>query len=33
MDKFSLDEEMKIEVKATFIAKGSDLPVSGDGTC
>jgi hypothetical protein len=31
MDKFSLDEKMKIEIKATFIVKGSDLPVCGDG--
>src|SRR5690349_21349755 len=31
MDKFSLDEEMVIELRITFIAKGSDLPVYGEG--
>ena len=30
MNKFSLDKEMEIEVKATFIAKGKDAPVTGD---
>ena len=30
MSKFSLDKEMNIEVKATFIAKGKDAPVTGD---
>ena len=30
MSKFSLDKEMNIEVKATFIAKGNDAPVSGE---
>ncbi len=30
MSKFSLDKEMAVEVKATFIAKGKDAPVTGD---
>ena len=30
MDKFSLDEEMVIEIRVTFIAKGSDRPLFGD---
>ena len=30
MSKFSLDKEMNIEVKATFIAKGSAAPLTGD---
>ena len=30
MSKFSLDKEMSLEVKATFIAKGKDGPVTGD---
>ena len=30
MSKFSLDKEMSIAVKATFIAKGSDTPVTGE---
>ena len=30
MSKFSLDKEMNIEVKATFIAKGEDKPLTGD---
>ena len=29
MSKFSLDKDMNIEVKATFIAKGKDAPVTG----
>lgn len=29
MSKFSLDKEMNIEVKATFIAKGENAPVTG----
>lgn len=31
MTKFSLDPEMDIEVKASFIGKGSDSPVTGSG--
>ncbi|MBK8611129.1 MAG: hypothetical protein IPL84_14600 [Chitinophagaceae bacterium] len=31
MSKFSLDTEMDIEVKASFISKGSDAPVTGAG--
>lgn len=30
MSKFSLNKEMNIEVKATFIAKGTDAPLTGD---
>ncbi|MEO6549512.1 MAG: hypothetical protein ABIN94_16030 [Ferruginibacter sp.] len=30
MSELSLDKEMNIEVKVTFIAKGNDTPVSGD---
>ncbi|MCW3089829.1 MAG: hypothetical protein JWP81_898 [Ferruginibacter sp.] len=30
MSKLSLDKEMNIEVKVTFIAKGNDAPLSGD---
>ncbi len=30
MSKFSLDKEMNIEVKATFIAKGENTPVTGN---
>ena len=30
MSKFSLDKEMNIEVKVTFIAKGNDAPVEGN---
>src|SRR5665647_1428695 len=30
MSRLSLDKEMNIEVKATFIAKGKDVPVTGD---
>ena len=30
MSKFSLNSEMAIEVKARFIAKGHDLPVTGE---
>jgi hypothetical protein len=30
MSKLSLDKEMNIEVKATFIAKGDNIPVTGD---
>lgn len=31
MSSFSLDAEMDIEVKAGFISKGSDAPVTGAG--
>ena len=31
MSSFSLDAEMDIEVKAAFISKGSDAPVTGQG--
>ena len=31
MSKFSLDKEMSFEVKVTFISKGNDAPVSGEG--
>ncbi len=30
MSKFSLDKEMNIEVKATFISKGENMPVTGE---
>ena len=30
MSKFSLDKEMNIEVKATFILKGENTPVTGN---
>ena len=30
MSKFSLDKDMNIEVKAAFIARGKDAPVTGD---
>ena len=30
MSKFSLDKKMNIEVKATFIAKGKNTPVTGE---
>ncbi len=31
MSKFSLDNEMNIEVKASFISKGENKPVTGAG--
>ena len=31
MNNFSLDADISIEVKASFIAKGSDAPLTGDG--
>ena len=31
MSNFSLDADMNIEVKASFISKGSDAPVTGAG--
>lgn len=31
MSKFSLNEEMDIELKASFIKKGSDKPLTGSG--
>jgi len=31
MSKFSLDKEMNIEVKAAFISKGENIPVTGEG--
>jgi hypothetical protein len=30
MSSFELDKEMEIELKATFIGKGTDAPVTGD---
>jgi len=30
MSKFSLDKEMNVEVKATFISKGENTPVTGE---
>ena len=30
MSKFSFNKEMNIEVRTTFIAKGTDTPVTGD---
>ncbi len=30
MSKFSLDKDMNIEVKATFISKGDNIPVTGE---
>ena len=30
MNNFSLDKDMKIEVKATFISKGTDAPLTGE---
>lgn len=31
MSNFSLDADINIEVKASFIAKGSDAPLTGEG--
>lgn len=31
MSNFSLDADINIEVKASFIQKGSDTPLTGDG--
>lgn len=31
MSNFSLNEDINIEVKASFIAKGSDAPLTGEG--
>ena len=31
MSNFSLDADINIEVKASFISKGSDTPLTGDG--
>ncbi|MEO6733003.1 MAG: hypothetical protein ABIN01_17395 [Ferruginibacter sp.] len=31
MSKFSFDKDMRLEVKARFIARGEDAPVTGDG--